>query len=127
MIDTSARQTASKMVRMIISRSLSVQVFEDSWPRKTRDMGVRSVGFWLWTLFDDDEVGIIDHHGTPSVMRALERAAEFLESNEEFCPRKLSWADRVRNFLHAGIEWRGAELPWHDNWPWRPVNDARSK
>ena len=127
MIDTAARQHASKMVRMIMSRSLSIEAFEDSWPRTTCDIGVRSVGFWLWTLFDDDDVGIIDHHGVPSVINALDRAAAFLESDEEFSPQKVSFAGRVRNLLRDGVEWRGAELPWHDNWPWSPVDDTSSE
>lgn len=117
MIDKTARMKAIELVKKLASEELSASEFENGWPRKTQDLGVKTIGFWIWTLFDDDDDGLIRNQGDVEVRKIVGNAISFLSSEEEFEPRSHGLLSKVRTLFTGGIEWIGCELPWHSEWP----------
>lgn len=118
MIDKAARMSAIELVNKLVAEELSVSEFENDWPRKTQDLGVRSIGFWIWTLFDDDdEDGAIRNRGDAEICKIARNAISFLYSEEDFEPRDPGLRSKVRTLFTGGVEWIGCELPWHNEWP----------
>jgi hypothetical protein len=116
-IDKDARLKAIRLVKKLIAEELSVSEFENSWPRKTQDLGVRSIGFWMWTLFNDDEDGLIRTQGDPEIRKVARNAISFLSSEMDFEPRDHGLLNKIRTLFTGGVEWIGCELPWHSEWP----------
>ena len=117
MVDKYARLKAIELMKKLVAEGLSVSKFESSWPRKTQDLGVRSIGFWIWTLFDDDEDGLIRTQGDVEIRKVAGNAIAFLSSENEFEPRNHGLLNKVRTLFTGGVEWIGCELPWHSEWP----------
>jgi hypothetical protein len=129
MIDHPARIRALELAKQLSSGTLSVAEFEDQWPKRSMDLGVRSIGFWIWTLFSDDDDGLIDATSDGAVSKTLGHAIAFLSSDSTFEPRERSRLQKFRDRLVHGVEWKDCELPWHDVWPntmTRPI-DPRSR
>lgn len=121
MIDRSAREKALALLHTFESGCLSVDEFENEWPKDTRDLGVRSIGFWMWTLYSDDDDGAIQGHEDREVRQVTSNAISFLSSEVEFVPRKAGAIERIRKLFSAGIEWKDCELPWHEKWPFKSM------
>lgn len=117
MVDKDARMKAIELVKKLAAEELSASEFESDWPRKTQDLGVRSIGFWIWTLFDDEEDGLIRTQGDAEICKVARNAISFLSSEKEFEPRNHGLLNKVRTLFTGGIEWIGCELPWHSEWP----------
>lgn len=119
MIDIEARAGARRIIQGVLERGLSPEDVETRWPR-TKDLAVRTVRFWLWTLYDDDSVEVVQfNHGSEERL-ILNNAAEFLATPEPFCPRSVGAVTRFKNMLVDGVEWYRCELPWHARWPFPP-------
>lgn len=117
MIDRPARIKALELAKRLSAGSLSVAEFEDQWPKKSTDLGVRSIGFWIWTLFPDEDEDRIDPTSDAAVSKTLGHAMDFLSSGSAFQPRERSRLQKFRDRWVNGVEWRDCELPWHDAWP----------
>ncbi len=117
MIDAPARKIALSLVCQFKERGLLVDDFEECWPRDTGDLGVRSIGFWIWTLFGDDEDGYIEKGNNNDFNRILSNTILFLSSQDEFIPKKAGLKNKIKTMLFSGVEWVGCELPWHREWP----------
>lgn len=121
MIDRIARVTGTSVLQEVRSGQMSPSEFERAWPKKTEDLVVRSIGFWIWTLFDDDSNGRIQIKAGSEEEKVLNNSIEFLSSSHEFQPRESGIAHKVKTIFTGGIEWIGCELPWHMNWPFPPA------
>lgn len=60
MIDCSARNIGVELLRKLDENRLSSIEFEENWPKKTEDNAVKSIGYWIRTLFDDEHDCIIE-------------------------------------------------------------------
>lgn len=127
MIDTAARCKALELAKKFAQKELHASEFENDWPRSTQDLGVRSVGFWIWTLFDDDEKGLVSDQGDPEVPKILANSISFLESDQEFLPRAKGFLERTRDRFSYGVEWIDCELPWHIAWPMPASQDQKKQ
>lgn len=119
-MDTQARQTALAMLTQLKLGTLGVQEFESQWPHRSPDLGVRSIGYFIWTLYSDDDPGCIQVGNDIETGQIIDNAMAFLSSRDEFMPRPAAAVSRFRQFLSRGNQWRGCELPWHLHWPKPP-------
>lgn len=120
MIDVTARAAGISVLQEVRSGRMRAREFERAWP-KTEDLAVKSIGFWIWTLFDDDSNDPIQIEAGSEEEKVLNNSIEFLSSNHEFQLRKGGVAHKFKMILTGGIEWIGCELPWHMNWPFPPA------
>lgn len=120
MIDRIARGTAITILQDLRSGQLLPSAWERSWPKRTRDLAVRSVGYWVWTLFDDHIDAPIQVVENSEEQRILGNSIQFLASDREFYPRDSGLVSKVKTVIVGGVEWIGCELPWHIEWPFPP-------
>lgn len=121
MIDTAARAAAVGILRELSAGQLLPSVWEDTWPKKTKDLAVRSVGYWVWTQFDDHIDAPIRIEENSEQQTILRNAIRFLSSGSEFHAKDSGIAHKVKTIFVGGVEWVGCELPWHVNWPFPPT------
>jgi hypothetical protein len=120
MIDRAARVAGISILQRVHAGKMSPSEFERAWPKGTEDLAVKSVGFWIWTLFDDDSDDPIWVKASSEEEKVLENSIEFLGSDHEFQPRQSGLMHKAKTILTEGIEWIGCELPWHMKWPFPP-------
>jgi hypothetical protein len=124
MIDEAARLAGVKILSHVRSGKISPGDFERLWPNNTEDVAVKSVGFWIWTLFDDDSSDPIRIEEGSEEEIVLGNSLAFLSSGREFQPRSHGIAQKLKMILTGGVEWIGCELPWHLEWPFPPSTKA---
>ncbi|QJD69668.1 hypothetical protein HG421_19550 [Xanthomonas campestris pv. badrii] len=117
MIDHSARNIGVELLRKLDENRLYSSEFEGNWPKKTEDNAVRSIGYWIWTLFDDENECIIEIKENSEEKSILKNSIEFLNSDRIFHPRVLVKYEKMKKIIFEGTEWLGCELPWHKKWP----------
>lgn len=116
-IDYSARNTGIELLRKMDENRLCSSDFEDKWPKKTKDNAVNSIGYWVWTLFDDYHDIIIEIKENSEEKIIIMNSIEFLNSDRVFHPKMLGRYGKIKKFISEGTEWLGCELPWHKKWP----------
>lgn len=120
MIDRAARVAAVSVLQDLRFGRMLPSEFERLWPRKTEDLGVRSIGYWVWTLFDDDSGDPVKVGTASEEEKILDNSIEFLTSDRVFEPRRSGILYKAKTILTGGTEWMGCELPWHMKWPFPP-------
>lgn len=120
MIDSAARVAGVDVLQGLRAGQMLPSEFERLWP-KTDDLGVRSVGYWVWTLFDDDSKDPIKINPNSEEEKVLTNSIEFLSSDHAFQPRQSGLVHKVKTIFTGGVEWAGCELPWHMKWPFPPA------
>src|SRR6185437_721389 len=120
MIDRAARNMGVRLLQDVRSGQMLANEFERVWPKETKDLGVRSVGFWIWTLFDDDTIDPIRIKPSSEEEKVLSNSINFLSSDSEFRPQQSGISHKLKTIFTAGVEWKGCELPWHMEWPYPP-------
>ncbi|HRO24119.1 MAG TPA: hypothetical protein PLR07_07500 [Promineifilum sp.] len=121
MINRTARAAGIIFLREVRAGQVSPKEFERTWPKGAGDLAVNSVGFWIWTLFDDDSNAPILIKPNSEEEKILTNSIEFLSSNHEFQPQQSGIARKFKTIFTNGVEWIGCELPWHMNWPFPPA------
>lgn len=125
MIDKTARGIGVGVLQDVRLGVISPSDFERLWPKETKDLAVMSVGFWLWTLFDDDGVEPIRINANSEEEKVLNNSIDFLSSDHEFQSQKHGTLNKVKTIFTKGVEWAGCELPWHMKWPFPPSSTKK--
>ncbi|MCC4589278.1 hypothetical protein LL962_19595 [Xanthomonas sp. NCPPB 1067] len=117
MIDYAARSIGIELLRKLDENRLSSDEFEDEWPKESKDNAVKSIGYWVWTLFDDEHDCIIEIKENSEEKTILRNSIEFLISDKILHPKMFGRYEKIKRILSEGKEWVGCELPWHKKWP----------
>ncbi|MCC5054035.1 hypothetical protein [Xanthomonas campestris] len=117
MIDHAARNIGVELLLKLDEHRLSSDEFEGNWPKKTDDNAVKSIGYWVWTLFDDEHDCIIEIKENSEEKLILRNSIEFLNSDQILHLKMLGRYEKIKTILSEGTEWLGCELPWHKKWP----------
>lgn len=125
MIDIEARTAARQIVQKILVDGLHPNDVEFNWPT-TNDLAVRSIKFWLWTLYDDDSNASVRFPERSEEQSTLRNVEEFLGTSAPFEPMKRGIIAKAKHLLAAGVEWHECELPWHERWPFPPRESDRT-
>lgn len=117
MIDYAARNIGVELLRKLDENRLSSGEFEGNWPKKSEDSAVKSIGYWIWTLFDDEYDGIIEIREDSEEKIIIRNSIEFLVSDRVLQTKMLGRYEKIKKMFSEGTEWLGCELPWHKRWP----------
>lgn len=103
MIDHSARNIGIELLRKLDENRLSSNEFEENWPKETEDGAVKSIGYWIWTLFDDEHECIIEIKESSEEKSILKNSIEFLNSDRIFHPKVLGKYEKIKK-LFLGVQ-----------------------
>ena len=119
-LDQPGTAVAITLLEQVRAGALSGDDIDNRWPA-TDDMLLRSIHFWLWTLFDDfSDARVVIEPGSPEE-RILDNCLRFLHDDAVFAIRPRGTLAEWKRRLRSGVEWKGCELPWHDAWPYPPA------